>query len=176
MARRTRRSFRGNPCDRCGGTERYACTRACVACSLLKCKRYYRDHEAESSARGRRWREAHPEEYDAYHRQYRQDHRRERQDAERFRLYGLRPGEFDEILEAQGGGCAVCKAKSPGGKGTWCVDHEHVDGYRQLSPEGKRRRVRGLLCHPCNVALHRGVTLKTLRRALKYLWQNSPGL
>ncbi len=140
-------------------------------CSLTRFKRYYRGHEAESRARGRRWREAHPEEYFAYHRQYREEHRRERQDAERFRLYGLRRGEFDALLEAQGGRCAVCGVTNPGGKGTWSIDHEHVDGYRQLPPDAKRRLVRGLLCHSCNVALHHGVTLTTLRNAVKYIRQ-----
>lgn len=58
--------------------------------------------------------------------------------------YGITKAERDEIEERQCGQCASC-GKPPSGKGhtkKLFVDHCHSSG-----------RVRGLLCHPCNVAL-----------------------
>ena len=51
----------------------------------------------------------------------------------------LREGEYKEMLESQGGVCAICGAMP---KGRLAVDHDHATG-----------QVRGLLCSPCNVAL-----------------------
>lgn len=56
--------------------------------------------------------------------------------------YGLRAGEYDELLAQQGGGCAICgRAKSVNGR-RLSVDHCHATG-----------RVRGLLCSGCNSGL-----------------------
>lgn len=57
------------------------------------------------------------------------------------RLYGMSVEEFEEMLEAQEGKCAVCRAPEPGGRGQWHVDHCHSTG-----------KIRGLLCHPCNIS------------------------
>ncbi len=54
--------------------------------------------------------------------------------------YGLTPERYDEMLEAQGGGCAIC-GKPPGDTALH-VDHCHETG-----------RVRGLLCFSCNAGL-----------------------
>lgn len=73
------------------------------------------------------------------------------------RTYGLVPGEYNERLAAQGGGCAIC-AKKPR-KRYLAVDHDHGTG-----------RVRGLLCYYCNTAI--GVfefDPDTIRRAATYL-------
>lgn len=52
-------------------------------------------------------------------------------------LYKLRPGEYDSMVERQGGLCAVCH--HPPKSGLLDVDHDHKDG-----------RIRGLLCRACN--------------------------
>jgi hypothetical protein len=52
--------------------------------------------------------------------------------------YGLEPWQVKKILEAQGGVCAICK-KEPKRA---CVDHDHKTG-----------KVRGILCHQCNIKL-----------------------
>lgn len=52
--------------------------------------------------------------------------------------------EYDAMLEAQGGGCAICGATESGHGRTrnLCVDHDHTTGA-----------VRALLCHGCNGGL-----------------------
>ena len=58
---------------------------------------------------------------------------------------GVTPGQYRNMLEAQGGKCAIaeCGATTPGGRGQrWHIDHDHSTGS-----------TRGLLCHHCNVGL-----------------------
>ncbi len=55
--------------------------------------------------------------------------------------YGITAEQRDAIFEAQGRCCAVCKSREHGGRG-WHTDHDHVT-----------KQVRGILCHPCNLAL-----------------------
>lgn len=58
--------------------------------------------------------------------------------------YGLTVEKFESILRDQDGLCAMpdCRSPEPGGKGQWHVDHDHSTG-----------RVRGILCHKCNITL-----------------------
>lgn len=57
--------------------------------------------------------------------------------------YGITKDQFDEMLASQNGACAICGTKEPQGSSrTFHVDHCH-----------KTQRVRGLLCHHCNVGL-----------------------
>lgn len=73
--------------------------------------------------------------------------------------YSLAPEDFDRMLEAQGGKCAICGTSDPGRWDFLYVDHDHATG-----------RVRGLLCSRCN----RGIGLfgdspGLLERAAHYL-------
>jgi len=54
--------------------------------------------------------------------------------------FGLTPGDYKDILESQDGGCAICG--KPPGKRRLSVDHNH-----------ETDRVRGILCHSCNIGL-----------------------
>ncbi|WP_179377823.1 endonuclease VII domain-containing protein [Rhodococcus sp. ACS1] len=58
------------------------------------------------------------------------------------RRYGISRSQYDELLEAQSGLCAICE-QPPAGNQPLVVDHCH-DGDQQ---------VRGLLCSPCNAAI-----------------------
>ncbi len=52
--------------------------------------------------------------------------------------YGLTPDDVDRMLTDQGGVCAICQGEMK----RQCVDHDHATG-----------KVRGLLCHRCNIGL-----------------------
>lgn len=81
------------------------------------------------------------------------------------RTYGLTVAMFDSLVLAQSGMCAVC-----GGQLTSVhVDHKHVPGYKQLSPEGKARYVRGLTCWTCNFHKVGKNTVESARAVLAYL-------
>ena len=58
--------------------------------------------------------------------------------------YGMTVGEYEDMVAAQEGRCAICGTTKPGSNGavSWCVDHCHKTGA-----------VRGLLCMGCNVGL-----------------------
>lgn len=61
--------------------------------------------------------------------------------------YGITQADVDAMVKAQDGKCAICPSVlgAPDHKGNpsrVCVDHDHVT-----------RKVRGLLCDPCNKAL-----------------------
>lgn len=72
-------------------------------------------------------------------------------------LYGLTVEEYDAMLTAQGGGCALCGRKAT--SRALCVDHDHETGV-----------VRGILCLRCNTALGTlGDNAEGLERALRYL-------
>ena len=66
---------------------------------------------------------------------------------------------YRDLLAKQGGGCAICGAKSnPSGKAL-CLDHDHKTG-----------EIRGILCHNCNTGLGRFQdTLSVLEKAVSYL-------
>jgi len=66
------------------------------------------------------------------------------------RRYGLTPEQFDTMLAAQGGRCAICRTGSPGGQG-WHVDHNHSCCNTRKRSCGKCTR--GILCSRCNIAI-----------------------
>lgn len=72
--------------------------------------------------------------------------------------FGITPAQYDEILERQGGMCAVCGAPPTRGISLH-VDHDHGTG-----------EIRGLLCFRCNNGIglyHESTDL--LERAASYL-------
>lgn len=60
------------------------------------------------------------------------------------RKYNLTPEEYDNMLARQNGVCWICKAEPGGRWNKLFIDHDHKTG-----------KVRGLLCHLCNMALER---------------------
>jgi hypothetical protein len=129
---------------------------ACRQCG----KPFSRKKPSQSGLCSRCWRQV-PEKRNAYLSQYREKNRerlrayaaawrREQRakDPERARAaqrkrrdYGVNRARYDAMVEAQGGRCAICKTPNPKRK-WWCVDYDHETG-----------RVRGLLCHRCNLML-----------------------
>jgi hypothetical protein len=69
---------------------------------------------------------------------------------------GFTAEDYDRLLAAQGGGCAICKA--PPKTRRLHVDHDHKTGA-----------VRGLLCHRCNRGLPTWVSPDWLLKAATYV-------
>ncbi len=68
--------------------------------------------------------------------------------------YGLSVAEYEALLEAQAGLCAICRGTLLTPK----IDHDHLTGS-----------VRGILCHRCNLLLAGVENPSFLKRALNYL-------
>jgi Recombination endonuclease VII len=70
---------------------------------------------------------------------------------------GLTPEEFDRIVEAQDGKCAICL--TPPGRRSLHLDHDHKTGH-----------ARGLLCKDCNHMLGCAEDeIEILEAAIEYL-------
>lgn len=77
--------------------------------------------------------------------------------------FGISLEQYKEMLEKQGGVCAICGGSEPkslgSSKQSFSVDHCHDTG-----------RIRGLLCSSCNRGLGLlGDTVESVQRALDYL-------
>jgi hypothetical protein len=83
------------------------------------------------------------------------------------RRFGLTLERFESMLEEQNYSCAVCACKTPGGQGSWHVDHDH-SCCDKVKTCGKC--VRGILCVRCNsgLGLFKDSTI-LLDRAMEYL-------
>jgi recombination endonuclease VII len=70
------------------------------------------------------------------------------------RRYGISAARAQELIDQQGGVCAICRERPPDH-----VDHDHVTG-----------EVRGMLCLPCNTGLgHFNDDTAVLQKAIEYL-------
>lgn len=73
--------------------------------------------------------------------------------------YNITVEDYDEMLKLQSGKCVICDSEDPGGKGIFCVDHNHLNN-----------KIRGLLCFNCNIILgHCKDSITVLLKAIKYL-------
>lgn len=84
--------------------------------------------------------------------------------AQNLRRYGITLEQYEQMLEAQGGVCAICGRPERSkvykhGPRSLAVDHGHETG-----------RIRGLLCFSCNTNLGKfDHDLDLLRSAIEYL-------
>jgi len=79
------------------------------------------------------------------------------------RHYDITLGDYEGILAAQGGVCAICGRSPEEFKLTFAVDHNHITG-----------KVRGVVCPDCNRGLggfHDDPVL--VEKALEYLKKNA---
>lgn len=88
---------------------------------------------------------------------------RQKRDSHFRRKFGITVVEYDRLLAAQGGGCAICGKLQAESEKTFHVDHDHATG-----------KVRGILCGGCNFMLGQvRDDPAILRTAIAYL-QASP--
>lgn len=120
----------------------------CKACYLRAV--YYANPERERERRRRRYHERREvKAKNAWHNPGRERARA----GYRRKAYGLEPREFEAMLEAQEGRCALCGRLF---RQTPHVDHNHKSG-----------RLRGLLCSRCNIGL--GWVEASLRRDRRWM-------
>lgn len=88
--------------------------------------------------------------------------------------YGLSMKDYERIMRRQKWACAVCGNVPP--SGILHIDHEHIRGWKRMSPDQRKKFVRGVCCWFCNsVILRRGATPTKLRNAAKYLERYEKG-
>lgn len=166
------------PCTKCGVVKpisEYYTTNGrvqswCGTCTLEYAKTW-RAKNPERVAAGRtKWRKENPErqlrnsrEYyrknkdrlDEYRRNYAKANPEKELDWRLKGDFGIGLDEYMELLEKQGGICAICSRDDR----KIVIDHDHLTG-----------KIRGLLCIRCNVALGTfGDTAEGVERALNYL-------
>lgn len=125
-------------CPRCGETksvdefyknshEKDGLSTWCKECTSAYSKDYRERNRERLNARERQWKADNPLKVFA---------------SDIRQRYGITLEEYDEKLEAQGGGCAIC-GKTPEENGQrLCADHDHETGI-----------FRGVLCTHCNAGL-----------------------
>lgn len=130
----------------------------CKLCFKQLAKARY--DSATAVQRMKEWRERNPERHKAYQAEYRRrpDRKRAMRDLYYRRTFGISADEFDAMLEAQGGVCAICRQR-PEREASLHVDHCHRTG-----------RIRGILCVNCNQGIGKlGEDPELFRRAAEYL-------
>lgn len=124
----------------------YSKSYKCKPCAIAFATEYKRTHRSQYAGYLRSWRKRNRESHEAYMHAY------------KLRQYGLTPEQYDDLLQAQSGLCAICH-RLPSAKRRLAVDHDHATG-----------KVRGLLCYRCNTALGAFADdARTLHRAAEYL-------
>ncbi len=85
--------------------------------------------------------------------------------------YGLTRDEWRAIWVEQGMKCPICE-KTPKTQTPveFNIDHQHVRGWKKMSPEEKKKYVRGIVCGWCNRSyLAKGMTIKKAKLMSAYL-------
>lgn len=149
----------------------------CKGCVRKKNNAYYARNREAVKAQVKTWRAKNPEKVKAIGRAYvlKRDkdvvnrrsrklydemHPQKKRDIRLRSKYGITVERYDEMIEAQGGVCAICHRGA-----RLVVDHNHDTG-----------EVRGLLCHGCNSAL--GMLRESPRACLNmvdYIERHSAG-
>jgi len=121
----------------------------CRVCEKVWHAKNYQKNKARILKRNAEWRKTHPGKVAEYARNA------------LLRSYGITQKQYDAMLIDQDKRCAICRRADTGRKNSnlFLIDHCH-----------KTRKVRGLLCHKCNVSI--GLLREsavTLRSAIEYL-------
>jgi Recombination endonuclease VII len=115
----------------------------CKTCFAKRARAHYLANAEREIARVKQWQQANPERVRAVQRKRRMRPNSKLADRASHlkRKYGMTLKQYEEMLEAQEGGCAIC-GRPPRPDVALHIDHEHTSG-----------RIRGLLCFSCNAAL-----------------------
>lgn len=137
-------------CGNCRSKPAVDGLRSCTSCVAAN-KKWREANRKSHVEANKRWKERNPEHVRAMHRAWREanpEAQARLSDLQnlryKLRQHGATVAEFQALMAAQGGVCAICKSPDP--KNKLCkrlyVDHCHTTN-----------RIRGLLCRPCNSVL-----------------------
>jgi Recombination endonuclease VII len=128
----------------------------CKACHAARARDWYAKNRTTAIANVRRWQQENAEHVRQYRRRHNATRKREIRAGHLRRTFGMTLEDYDEMLLAQGGGCAICGLEPAEGVSF------HVDHLEDL--------VRGVLCVRCNNALGQlQESAELAARALDYL-------
>ena len=118
----------------------------CKPCSVAKVRAYHKADPKAHSDYNRAWDKKNPQ--------------KKRDNHLKWRL-GVPYGTYDRMLSEQNGRCAICQRSDPNGRGAtvFHLDHDETT-----------KKVRGLLCHSCNIGIgHFFHRVDFLEAAIAYL-------
>lgn len=98
----------------------------CKACTAAKRAAWYAENASAEKARVKEWQQANRERVNAGNRERRRspEARRSQRDGHLRRKFGITVDQYDEMLAAQGGVCAICE-REPNPNISLHVDHDH---------------------------------------------------
>lgn len=149
--------MRASPfCPKCSSPSETGFSKLCKQCAAEKARLWRKNNRAKNTAIVRAYRDRNKGKMQAFWRRMSLKKR-----------YGITPLQFDELLAAQKGKCAICGTDRPGGPGNrFAVDHNHSTGA-----------VRGLLCCQCNFTVgYSRESIAILTNAAEYLKKWEPCL
>ena len=115
----------------------------CRECAADYDREYRKIHKEQAREHTRRWGKANPEWLKQRTKNRHKMNPNTRRNARLKRVYGISGAQYEAMLVAQNGVCAICGGTFEVGPFRKpCVDHDHITGA-----------VRGLLCNDCNVGL-----------------------
>lgn len=128
-----------------------------------KNRAYYVANRDVILARSKAWRERNQDRRRLYNRKRQIDEAAKLADYKLRKTRGISLAEHAELLDLQGGVCAICRRPETAARGgrvrLIAVDHDHATG-----------QVRGLLCNACNTALGLfGDDTEVMSAAIEYL-------
>lgn len=132
----------------------------CKSCNAAGKAVRYRANAERDKARVRRWQRENADRVRAWQEAYRQSGKKAISNRRSYlkRKYDITLEQYDEMLAAQGGVCAICGC-TPREDISLHVDHDHGTG-----------EIRGLTCFRCNNSLgDLNDDPRRLRRAVEYL-------
>jgi hypothetical protein len=154
------------PCKNCAGTEAHRDGR-CAACARKKALSYRNKDPEASRIAERAWRAIHKDRLNQNRTDLKKSNPEYYRELNRKCKYKLAAGAFAAILSSQGSCCAICKTETPGGQGSFHVDHNHecCPGHKSCGS-----CVRGILCNRCNLLVgHANDSVPILLSAATYI-------
>tara|TARA_Y100001937_G_C6999838_1_gene275927 strand:+ start:109 stop:648 length:540 start_codon:yes stop_codon:yes gene_type:complete len=138
----------------------------CIAADpkrITRVKKHYQENKEEIKKKTKEWYYSNIDKVKETGRKYRNKscNKERAYNNNLIRLYGIDINRYNQILESQNYGCAICGSKETGRKDAknFSVDHCHAT-----------KKVRGLLCKSCNIMLGEAKdNTRILYKAIEYL-------